>query len=228
MTRSPQGPRGASLLAGTSLAGCTAFILAVAALHVVQSRLDPVAVTISEYVLGPAGWLFTLACISLAIASLAQVALLAAMRPVPSRAGLLLLAIWAAGMFLVAAFPTDPIDRQARVVHLSAQGLVHAVAGQVAFLCFGAAVLLITRGLRRHTPTGPTIRAVRICAVLSLAGLAFALGVTALGLFGLFGLAERLMLPAYIGWLACTTVYAHSVAAADTERPAGNADAPSR
>ena len=113
----------------------------------------------------------------------------------------------------------DPIDRHAKVVHLSPAGLVHAIAGQIAFVCFGVAAPLITRSLRRHGWAGPVMGAARISAVASVAGLAFALTVTALGLFSLFGLAERVMLPAYTAWLTLTILYARAHPQPRSPRP---------
>ena len=219
MTGTTPDRRRPEILAGVSLAGVTTFVVAVLALHVIQRRQSPVAVTISEYVLGAAGWLFPVACVGLGVASLALAALLRATRPVSSRIGLVLLTAWAVGMFLVAIFPTDPIDRHAKVVHLSPAGLVHAIAGQIAFVCFGVAAPLITRSLRRHGWAGPVMGAARISAVASVAGLAFALTVTALGLFSLFGLAERVMLPAYTAWLTLTILYARAHPQPRSPRP---------
>jgi Protein of unknown function (DUF998) len=184
-------------------AGCAVFVLAVLALHVIQPR-DVVSVTISEYVLGPAGWLFPLGTGALAVASLAVAALLRRGGST-SRAGRGLLVAWAVGLLVVAAAPTDPIDRSGAPVHLSATGTGHAIAGQVAFVCFGVAVALLTRDERRHgAPTGGLLTATALC----LLGLGFAVAVSALGLFGLFGLAERLLLPADVGWLLLATAIA--------------------
>ncbi len=219
MTGTAYVRRRPEILVGISLAGVTTFVVAVIALHVIQRRQNPVAVTIREYVLGTAGWLFPVGCVGLGVASLALAGLLRATQPAPSRTGRALLTAWAVGMFLVAIFPTDPIDRHAKVVHLSPPGLVHAIAGQIAFVCFGVAAPLITRGLRRHARPGQMIHAVQVSAVASVAGLAFAVAVTALGLFGLFGLAERIMLPAYTAWLALTVLYARTHTPPRSPRP---------
>ncbi|MFG1694221.1 DUF998 domain-containing protein [Nonomuraea sp. NPDC049309] len=64
-------------LALLSAAGTLAFVVAVPALHVLQAELDPVSVTVSEYVLGPGGWLFTAGCAAWGLGSLALAALLA-------------------------------------------------------------------------------------------------------------------------------------------------------
>ncbi|MCK2213760.1 DUF998 domain-containing protein [Actinomadura sp. ATCC 31491] len=188
-------PRG---LAIVSAGGPLVFAAAVLALHVVRPGLDPVGVTVSEYVLGPGGWLFTAGCLAWVLGSLALVALLAGARR--ARTGRVLLAAWAIGLLLVAVFPTDPIDRAHRTVRFTAAGIVHASAGQLAFLCFGVAAVLITRAVG-----GPP--ALRVLAVLCAATLAFALAVTALGRFQLFGLAERLLLPSYAAWSLLMTGY---------------------
>jgi hypothetical protein len=81
--------------------------------------------------------------------------------------------------------------------HLSATGATHAVAGQLAFVSMGAAVALLTPRLRGKRTHGALCGA----AALSLLGLAFSVVVTALGLFTLFGLAERVVLPPDLVWL---------------------------
>jgi uncharacterized protein DUF998 len=188
------------LLRRTARAGCAVFALTLLALHVIQPG-DVVSTTISEYVLGPAGWLFPVGVVALAVASLAVVALLQRTGST-SRTGLGLLTAWAVGLLVVAAAPTDPIDRSGAPVHLSTTGTVHAIAGQLAFVAFGLGAALLTRDARHR---GTASSALVIAAALALLGLAFALTVTALGLFGLFGLAERLLLPAYVGWLLLAT-----------------------
>jgi hypothetical membrane protein len=210
MTATAHTTRPAHLLMGMTLGGATAFVVSVLTLHLVQHQLDPISVTISEYALGPAGWLFPVACAGLGVAALALSALLQATHPPISRTGVRLLYVWALGMLLVAIFPTDPIDRAAKTIHLTAHGLIHAIAGQIAFTCFGVGALLITRSMRRRFPTTPMMRAMCTCAALSVAGLAFSITVTALGLFDLFGLAERVMLPAYTAWLVITVLYART------------------
>jgi hypothetical protein len=191
------------LLRRVARAGCAVFALALLALHVVQPG-DVVSTTISEYVLGPAGWLFPVGTVALAVASLAAAALLHRCG-FTARTGLGLLTAWAVGLLVVAAAPTDPIDRSGAPVHLSVTGTVHAIAGQSAFVCFGIAVALLTRDAHRRTGSGALLAATALCLV----GLGFTVTVTALGLFGLFGLAERVLLPAYVGWLLLATSTAH-------------------
>jgi hypothetical protein len=103
---------------------------------------------------------------------------------------------------VVAAAPTDPIDRSGAPVHLSATGTVHAIAGRSAFACFGIAIALLTRDAHRRTAAqarcSPPPRS-------ACRRLGFSATETALGLFGLFGLAERVLLPAYVGWLLLAT-----------------------
>ena len=46
----------------------------------------------------------------------------------------------------------------------------------------------------------------RTSTAASVVGLAFALGVTGFGLFSLLGLAERIILPWYVDWLAAVAL----------------------
>ncbi|MFC6083665.1 DUF998 domain-containing protein [Sphaerisporangium aureirubrum] len=185
-------------LALLSAAGTLAFLAAVLALHGLQPAQDPISVTVSEYVLGHGGWLFTAGCAAWGLGSLALATLLA--RTGSSRTGGALLTIWATGILLVAIFPTDPIDRANQSVHFTTAGIIHAIAGQLAFICFGVAAVMLTRAQRS--------RGLHTMAALCAATLAFAVAVTALGQFQLFGLAERLLLSAYIAWSLFMTAHA--------------------
>jgi hypothetical protein len=58
-------------LATFGSAGVSMFVALVAVLHVVDPGRDPVSITVSEYVLGPHGWLLSFAGLSFGLGVLA-------------------------------------------------------------------------------------------------------------------------------------------------------------
>ncbi|WP_344579443.1 DUF998 domain-containing protein [Nonomuraea roseoviolacea] len=192
-------------LAEAGIAGDLVFVGLVATLHVIDPDRDPISITVSEYVLGPYGWLLSFAALAFGLGVLALTAAIVASLPSPRpRAGLTLLAIAGLGMVVVGAFPTDPIDpTDPRFVTIS--GVIHPAAGILAFTCFALSGPLLTRPILTATST----TRVRGVAFLPPAGYAifWATGILDNQLGGLFGnrsatgLGERLMAVTFIIWL---------------------------
>jgi hypothetical protein len=192
-------------LAAIGSTGVLVFVALVAVLHVLDPDRDPVSITISEYVLGPHGWLLTFAGLAFGLGTLAITVAVAATLPPPRpHVGLAGLAVAGLAMVVVAAFPTDPIDpTDPRFV--TTAGAIHAAAGILSFTCFAVAQPLLTRPIATATHT-PWLRRL---ALVPLAGyvLFWATGILDNQLGGLFGnrsatgLGERLMAVAFIVWL---------------------------
>ncbi|MCO1655988.1 DUF998 domain-containing protein [Pseudonocardia humida] len=205
MTSPPIPARDVARLATAGGAGLVLFVVLVAVLHVVDPERDPIAVTISEYVLGPHGWLLPFAGLGLGLGALAVAAAAAALLPAPRpRTGLGALALAGLSMLVVAAFPTDPID-PTDPVFVTTAGAVHAVAGILAFTCFAVAGPLLTR------PVAAVAGRPRLGRLGFLPPLGYLLfWTTAIldaqlgGLFGersATGMGERLMAAVFVGWL---------------------------
>jgi hypothetical protein len=95
--------------AASFAAGCL-FALLLLSLHLVEPEFDPTWRFVSEYALGAAGWMMTLAFVSLAISLLAAaLSVVRHIRTIVGFIGLVILALAAAGFLLAAAFETDPI-----------------------------------------------------------------------------------------------------------------------
>jgi Protein of unknown function (DUF998) len=114
------------LLAGSGAAAAFACLALVGSLQVTTPGTDVLHSMISDLVFGPHPWLFDLAVLLLIAGALAVRAALA-------RAGLLigsgrLLAVFAAAMTAIVAFPTCHCQ-----VQVTASGVVHAAASLVAF-----------------------------------------------------------------------------------------------
>jgi hypothetical membrane protein len=188
----------AAKLAEAGIAGILVFVGLVATLHVIDPDRDPISITVSEYVLGPYGWLLSFAALAFGLGVLALTAATTAILPSPRpRTGLTLLTLAGLGMVVVGAFPTDPID--------PTDPRFLTTAGILAFTCFALAGPLLTRPIRKAT--GAT-RANGL-AFLPPAGYAifWATGILDNQLGGLFGnrsatgLGERLMAVTFIIWL---------------------------
>ncbi len=105
-----------------SLAAAAAFVVLLAALHVIKPELDPSWRFISEYEIGDRGWIMALAFLSLALSCVALfIAIRSQMRTIVGRIGLALLLLSAAGM-IVAAMIGNVVFIAALVVMLPIDG----------------------------------------------------------------------------------------------------------
>ena len=197
--------RDAAKLATMGSAGVLLFVALVAVLHVLDPTRDPVSITVSEYVLGPHGWLLSFAGLAFGLGTLAITTAVAAILPSPRpRVGLASLAIAGLSMVVVGAFPTDPID-PTDPRFLTTAGAIHAAAGILSFTCFALAAPLLTRPVATATHT-PWLRRLAVMAPIGYV-LFWATGVLDNQLGGLLGnrsatgLGERLMAATFIVWL---------------------------
>lgn len=171
------------------MAGIAAVMLGsaiIAVMHVVGpgAAISPIRRTISEYMLTSAAWAFDLAVLLIAAGSAAILIAVAAVadrtrlgdrgrlrnparpRGGASRAGLLLGALWVAGLITLVAFP-----KADWALGPSASGQIHRYASLIAFLALPAAVVTL---LRRRTSQGtPALGPARTATGLAFASLAW-------------------------------------------------------
>ena len=188
--------------ATVSAAAAALFAMLLVGLHVVQPELDPTWRFVSEYALGPAGWMMTTAFIALAVSQItAVVALARHVRTWPGRIGLALLVLAAVGLLVAAAFPTDPITTP--VAAQTTDGRLHNLGASLDWSPVGMLLLAVSLG-RTTTWRSWRPRLLVAAAVPCLLTLAFtAAAVAAGGHFGpgtYAGLVGRLMLLSYLGW----------------------------
>lgn len=116
-TRSPIAGSGA-----VALSSSIAFVALVALLHLIRSDLAPRGHVLSEYALGPTGWIMTLAFLALAASF---VALLFALKPQLAGwrgvVGMVALAVAAIGATLGGLFAMDPVGTPMDQASTSAQ-----------------------------------------------------------------------------------------------------------
>ena len=112
-----------------TIAGSASALALLLILHVVRPDLDPAWHVLSEYALGPTGWMMTLAflCYSAASAGL-FVALLPQIRTTGGRIGLAFLAFTALGLAL-STFPIDPTATAPGEGTFS--GVMHGIASMI-------------------------------------------------------------------------------------------------
>jgi hypothetical protein len=230
MSRTPLDPR--PLTSRTRTAAVVAIIAAGAAaaalllLHLLRPDLDPTWRFVSEYALGPFGFVMTVAFLAIAAASAALVTLMwGQARTATGRIGAVLAAISGLGMLISAAFPTDPITTPADEFTLS--GTLHAVGGQLNLTPF--AILFLTIGLRRARDWRPVLPALWAIVAVALAVTVgfIATAATASDGFGpgvLTALLGRGMLAAYLAWVILAASHALRLPRAAS----GRADAASR
>ena len=164
--------------------------MTVVVLHFIQSDLDPVEITISEYALGRLGWLMTLAFLVVGLSTLA-LALGLRRSLAPGKrvaASVVLVALAGVGFVASGIFEAEP----------EVDASVHDLAGLLLFLAIIVGAFLLR---------GVFARDVRWQALAS-AALWFALGllVTFLGFFfapeWLQGLPQRVFVAIMMSWLA--------------------------
>jgi Protein of unknown function (DUF998) len=150
-----------------SMIGASAFIAIVAVLHGLRPDLDPSWRVISEYEIGPGGWLMQLAFVALAVGS---TGLLFAVRPLLGGwlrvIGLFLLTVNAIGLIVAGVFVTDPVTvpREA----WSTSGAIHGWGALFMIQSTPLLATVITWGLVRRGEASRTSRAVLWVLVLGI------------------------------------------------------------
>ena len=178
------------------------------ALHVVQPGLSPLNEAVSFYVHGRYGWLLTLGLVALSFGSLA-IAIGLGVRRASSFLGVLLMGAWSAAVLLGGVFSTDPSGNWDRPPSIS--GTIHGVAAMIAFTVFPLATIALVpsfRQDRRWQLLYGTLKALTTAVVVTYVAFMASLAPVFVrpGPPILLGLTERLLLAAYIAWLAVVAV----------------------
>ncbi|GIJ78668.1 Protein of unknown function [Micromonospora phaseoli] len=200
------------LAADAALAGLVLALAAIAVADAVNPQWSWVEHMASHFVHGRAGWLITVAGVTIAGASAMLIKLSAEFNRT-SRAGRIgrwMLGVWALGMLVAGVFPADPPGQWDRPP--STAGLVHGVGGLAAFLALPVAAVLLTRAWRQQPRWQAAGPALRVARALVLAAFAVFMVTWVDVMVGpnlsigsqhtVVGLTERVMLWADVGWLA--------------------------
>src|SRR5262249_38969252 len=152
-----------------------AFLVTVVALHVINPGFDPLWRTVSEYSIGPFGWLMVTAFLEMGVASIAlTLALWPFLDTGVARLGAVLLSVWGVCSILSAFFPTDSMPDIARHI-TSRTGAIHTLIGLVGILSFAFAPLFTARSLRRHPEWASARGVVAWTTIATCVGLAVAI-----------------------------------------------------
>lgn len=129
-------------MATLALSGIGYFTLAVIALHFLRPDYNPLHRFVSEYAVGPFGWLMTSAFYGLSLGSLALTVALyqGVVKGGRSWVGLLLLGVWSLGTFVAGVFKTDLIAAPE-----TPEGNLHSQASLLAFVSFILATFFLLR-----------------------------------------------------------------------------------
>jgi hypothetical protein len=205
-----QQAKQAARLAGTITVGAVMYIvLALVVLHFLRPEYDPVARVISNYAVGPYGFLMTTAFLALAIStlSLAFGIYKGVVPAARSGGGLTLLVVAGLGALPVALFPTDVTPED---LPITTVGTIHVLASVASLAFFVVASLLLSRRLKndeRWSSFQPTLWG------FALAGLAAFIAFFVIKALNLpvGGIAQRVSFLTALLWLFLTGNHLRSV-----------------
>lgn len=185
------------LLALIAVFGIVYFIAAVCALHFLRPDYNPVNHAVSNYAVGPFGYLMTSAFFVLALSVMALAASLffgMALSKV-SRVAVLLLCLSSCGIVVMAIFPGD-----AHALHppITITGEIHWAAAAFSFLCIMVVAFLLAFSFKADERFQ---RFQQPCLVLAMAMVAALLLYGALALVGWTGIGQRIYLAVCLLWL---------------------------
>ena len=187
-----------------AVAATVLFTAIVLFMHVVQPELSPRDLAVSYYMNGRLGWVLGLGLVVLGIGSLGLAAALRErLAGTRTRTGLGLLFVWAAACTVGGLFPPDPPGHWDEPP--STGGMIHGLAGVMAFLALSPAAWLLSRSIGRTQPKTGAARALGVLSVLSIAALATFFLCLAPAFANrppyALGLVERVLLAVDVAWL---------------------------
>jgi hypothetical membrane protein len=193
-------------LALLALVGIAVKFLTVAALHFLRPDVNPVLEPISNYGVGPYGFLLTVADIGSVLATFALVfgLYLGIAPPGRSYVGLFLLALYGVSELLAGIFPID-VGGEATTA-----GTIHTIVGNISFFCLPIAAILLSlrmgkdeqwRSIRR--PAVALSIVVVLTVILTIAGFNLGIG---------FGVTQRVANLAVLVWMLVVALHLRSVA----------------
>ena len=194
------GARQVARLATLGIAGAAYFAAAVIAQHFLRPDIDPVKYHMSGYAVGPYGFIMTSAFFALALGALALAAGLwqESVPSTHSKAGLILLAVFGAGVAVAGIFPAD-----LQFPPQTTSGTIHEIASLAAFVSLLVAQILLSRKFRQDDRWRSFSRPALALALLAL--VAF-IGVFATAETEFVGLSQRIYVAVFLAWLLLTAI----------------------
>jgi hypothetical protein len=195
-----------------AIGGIVYFFVAVVALHMLRPEYNPVNHAVSNYAVGPYGYLMTAAFYALALSVFALAHGLARSMALTTQArvAMLLLNIASIGIVVMGIFPGD-----AHALHPPATitGIVHWLAAGVSFLSIMIAAFILSNCFK----TDERWQAFqRPAFALALAMVVALLLYGMLALIGWIGIGQRIDITVSLTWLLLMTIWLRSIVTTET------------
>ena len=194
------------VLALLTIGGLATFLFNLTALHFLRPDVNPVLEPISNYAVGPYGFLFTAADIGGGLAALALIlGLYLGIAPrARSYIGLFFLGLYGVSVLLAGIFPIDVGGETTTV------GAIHNIVGNIAFFGFPIAVILLSLGMGKderwrsfRRPALALSIVVVLTVILTIVGFNLGIG---------FGVTQRIANVAALVWMLAVALQLRSVA----------------
>jgi hypothetical protein len=189
-----------------ALVGIALYVVLDVVAQALPPHYNPVTQAESDLAVGPYGFVMTVNFVVRGLLSLALIAgLQRGVAPAArSRAGLVLVGVWAVGAFLLAIFPTDVGG------HVTVHGAIHVVVALLAFVAGVVGEGLVAARLgadSRWAPLRLVLLVMAVVAAVVLVALIGGNGHAVARLTGsVFGLVERVFLGLVLLWMAVAAV----------------------
>jgi len=199
-------------LALIAIGGIVYFIVAVVVLHFLRPEYNPINHAVSNYAVGPYGYLMTaafyvlaLSVFALALGLIGSIALTNL-----SRVAVLILCLASVGMVVMGVFPGD-----VHALHPPATitGVIHWTAAGISFLSIMIAAFLLSSFFKTDERWQMFQR---ICFILALAMVGALLLYGMLALVGWIGIGQRIYIAVCLLWLLVLAGWIWSVASIGT------------
>jgi Protein of unknown function (DUF998) len=194
------------VLALLTIGGIATFLFNLTALHFLRPDVNPVLEPISNFAVGPYGFLFTAADIGGGLAALALIlGLYLGIAPrARSYIGLFLLGLYGASELLAGIFPIDV------GAETTTAGAIHNIVGNIGFFGFPIAVILLSLGMGKderwrslRLPALALAGVVVLTVILTMVGFNIGIG---------FGVTQRIANVAAMVWMLVVALHLRSVA----------------
>jgi hypothetical protein len=194
------------VLALLVIVGIADFLLNLTALHFLRPDVNPVLEPISNFAVGPYGFLFTAADVGGGLAALALTfGLYLGIAPrARSYVGLFLLGLYGVSQLLAGIFPID-VGAETTTV-----GAIHNIVGNIGFFGFPIAVILLSLGMGKderwrslRLPALALAGVVVLTVILTMVGVNIGIG---------YGVAQRLFNVAAMLWMLVVALHLRSLA----------------
>jgi hypothetical protein len=190
-------PKLIPLLALVTMVGIAYFVVGVGVLHFLRPDYNPVNHAVSNYAVGPFGYLMTSAffVLALSVMTLAASLFFSIALSNASQVAILLLCLSSCGIVVMAIFPGD-----AHALHppVTTTGVIHWAAAAFSFLCIMVAAFLLASSFKTDERFQ---RFQQLCLELAMAMVGALLLYGVLALVGWVGIGQRIYLIISLLWL---------------------------